>query len=643
VNLRITTSLQTKLILSLLTVVAVSGVGALMVGKAIIDKNIVNQAYESVGQTLEMYGEMYANRLYVKHRLLGTVASYPAFQRDVRSRKKLQVYRVVKELLEETTFDVLNVTDAEGRVLVRSKNYALSGDLVADDPYVRSVLAHDYPVYGFDVMDREQILRESPELAERAAIPIIPTDRSRDADRTVETRGMFLKVASPIRSNGVLVGVIYGALLLNNDSTFPDRAQTLVFGDQKIDGRDIGTATLFLDDVRISTNVRGKDGKRAFGTLVSREVYDKVFKKGDIWRNKAFVVDRWYIAAYKPVKDLEDKTIGIMYTGVDEAKFGKIQRNATISFVLMIFFSGAVSILLAVYLIHHFISPIGMLVGAAKKITAGQYSRVDIRTDDEMGYLSEMFNSMVDALEEKDRRLMEHVEKQIQQSEKLASLGRLSSGIAHEINNPLTGVLTYSGILMEALRGTEYEEDLKVIQEETLRCRDIVREILDFSRETTLEKEQANLNEIIRDLLGILEKHVAFQNVRVVQDLDPSLPNGLYDINQIKSVINNLAVNAADAMPDGGTITFHTRTSRDGKFAILRVSDTGVGIPEENLPKVFDPFFTTKETGKGTGLGLSVTYGIIKRHQGFIRITSKVGEGTTVDIRLPVRHQEDVS
>jgi len=640
-NLRIRTSLQTKLTLSLLTVMAITGIGALLVGKAVIAKYIIDQAHENVARTLEMFSDTYANRLHVKHRLLSTIAAYPEFQRRVEARDAEGIRSVIVALLEESNFDILNVTDAEGRVLVRAKNPGFSGDRVDGDAYVRAVLSRGEPVLGFDVMDREALLLEGGELAERAVVPVIPTDRSRVSSKSVETRGMFLKVAVPIRRGGRPVGAVYGALLLNNDASIPDRAKGLVFGDEKVDGKEIGTATLFLDDLRISTNVTDKDGRRATGTLVSRDVYRKVYEGGQIWRGKAFVVDRWYIAAYRPVHDLEGKTIGIIYTGILENKYDRIQRGAMLYFLAVLSFSGFVTILLASYLVHRFISPIRSLVEAAKLIASGSYAKVGVRTDDEMGYLARAFNNMVDGLVQRDRRLMEQMEKQIHQSEKLASLGRLSSGIAHEINNPLTGVLTYSGVLLEELEGTEYEGDLRVIQNETLRCRSIVREILDFARETRLEKVSANLNQIIGEVLGILEKHVAFHNVKMVRSLDPRLPDTWVDVNQIKSVINNLAVNAADAMPDGGTITFRTRLSADGRFMHFEVTDTGSGIREEDLAKVFDPFFTTKETGKGTGLGLSVTYGIVKRHHGSIRISSKVGQGTTVDIRLPLHPEED--
>ncbi|MGE5362448.1 MAG: cache domain-containing protein [Bacteroidales bacterium] len=635
-KVRLWASLQSRLLLSLLSIVAIAGVGIWFFGTAIIDKNIVSGAYERVDQNLAMYGELYANRLTIKYRLINTVASYPQFRSDVKNRNNDRIFRVVRELLSESTFDILNVTDETGRVLVRSKRPEASGDDARNDPYVSRVLAEGKPVFGFDVMDRAHLLVESPELADRAVVNIVPTDRARASERRQETRGMFLKAACPIRFDGQLVGVIYGALLLNHDTTIPDLARSLVFGDEKVDGRDIGTATLFLGDARIATNVRDAAGRRAIGTLVSEDVYRQVLEGGAEWRDKAFVVDRWYIAAYKPIRDIDQRIIGIIYTGVLQEKYDKIQQAELRTLALVLAICSLASVVLAWWLIHLIIKPVRALVDAAEDIRAGLRARVEIRSDDEMGHLGRAFNTMLDALEAKERQVAEQMEKQMEQSEKLASLGRLASGIAHEINNPLTGVLTYSDTLIEDLDGTEYVDDLRVIKAETIRCREIVRGVLDFARETTLERVRTNLNRVINDVLSILEKHVAFQNIRIVRHLEPGLPDIYADINQLKSVVNNLAVNSADAMQGNGPITFTTELSADGGSVVMRVKDAGHGISPENLSRVFDPFFTTKETGKGTGLGLSVTYGIVKRHNGDIRITSEVGKGTTVEVRLPL-------
>ena len=220
------------------------------------------------------------------------------------------------------------------------------------------------------------------------------------------------------------------------------------------------------------------------------------------------------------------------------------------------------------------------------------------------------------------------------QSEKLASLGRMASGIAHEINNPLTGVLAYSSVLKEGLEGSDSEEDVDVIIKETLRCRKIVRGLLDFARETSVEKTMACINDVIMETVSIIENHMTFQNVLIRLDLSDRIPATKIDKGQMRSVFNNLAENAAHAMPSGGDLVIASRLT-DDKNIVITVTDSGVGISEENIIKIFDPFFTTKEAGKGTGLGLAVIHGIIEQHHGTIEVSSTLGEGTVFTMVLP--------
>lgn len=229
------------------------------------------------------------------------------------------------------------------------------------------------------------------------------------------------------------------------------------------------------------------------------------------------------------------------------------------------------------------------------------------------------------------------------QSEKQASLGRMASGIAHEINNPLTGVLTYASLLLEDVKLSEHKNDLEIIVQETARCRKIVRGLLDFARESKPEKVSSNINTIITTSFDIIEKHIRSLGIKVVKDLSPDVPNSYMDINQMRSVINNLTENAIHAMPKGGTLEISTRYDRDNGTIRIVVKDTGSGIPEENLNKIFDPFFTTKSEGRGTGLGLAVTFGILQHHNGTISVKSCIGEGTTFTIALPKDYTENNS
>jgi len=229
---------------------------------------------------------------------------------------------------------------------------------------------------------------------------------------------------------------------------------------------------------------------------------------------------------------------------------------------------------------------------------------------------------------------------QLVSSEKMASLGKLAAGIAHEINNPLGGILIYSSLMMEDLPENDPRRgDLERIVQEAGRCKDIVKSLLEFARQTEPKKEPADINRAINDGLFFLVNQALFHNIEIVKKLDPFLPFVQGNSGQLKQVFVNIIVNAAEAMHGSGTLTIATTQSPDRKTVLIEFTDTGEGIPEENLTRIFEPFFTTKDVGKGTGLGLATSYGIIEEHGGKIRVRSKVGEGTTFTIELPVSPQ----
>ena len=237
-----------------------------------------------------------------------------------------------------------------------------------------------------------------------------------------------------------------------------------------------------------------------------------------------------------------------------------------------------------------------------------------------------------------EKRLQEtHL--QLVSSEKMASLGKLAAGIAHEINNPLGGILIYSSLMMEDLPEEDPRRgDLARIVQETGRCKEIVKSLLEFARQTEPKMEPTDINRAINDGLFFLVNQALFHNIQIVKKLDSFLPFVRGNASQLKQVFMNIIVNAAEAIHGNGTLTITTSPAPDRKTVYVEFTDTGEGIPEENFNRIFDPFFTTKEVGKGTGLGLATSYGIVEDHGGKISVKSKVGEGTTFTIELPI-HQ----
>jgi signal transduction histidine kinase len=228
--------------------------------------------------------------------------------------------------------------------------------------------------------------------------------------------------------------------------------------------------------------------------------------------------------------------------------------------------------------------------------------------------------------------------RQLIQSEKMAAIGLLAGGVAHEINNPLAGILALTQIrLKETPQDSQLAADLKKIEQLAYRCETIVQEILDFSRDAEREgKEPVDLNKMIEKSLHFVTLQSKECRVEIKKDLAPDLPPVRGNHNQLQQVFLNLMTNACHAMADGGRISLSTRYARDRGHAELQVADTGCGIPPEEMPRVFDPFFTTKRRGRGTGLGLSISYKIIEDHQGTIRVESRPGEGSVFTVSLPV-------
>ena len=221
------------------------------------------------------------------------------------------------------------------------------------------------------------------------------------------------------------------------------------------------------------------------------------------------------------------------------------------------------------------------------------------------------------------------------QTEKMSALGRMAAGIAHEINNPLAGILLFSSRLSKQVpEEGPLKEGLDVISRETVRCKSIIQELLEFSRDREPRKEVTNINNIIEKTLRILENEFKLQHIRVEKHLSVSMKETLLDENQIEQVFVNLLLNAVHAIDEKGVITITSKLDPDQNRIWVEIEDTGCGIPSKHISKIFEPFFSTNK--KGTGLGLAVSYGIIKNHGGDIRVFSKVGEGTSFIIEFPV-------
>ena len=344
---------------------------------------------------------------------------------------------------------------------------------------------------------------------------------------------------------------------------------------------------------------------------------------------------------------------------------GRIRSSGIAISVLSLGLVAAAAALLGVFVHRLVYVPVRDLESGAKRLSEGNLEQpIPVRSADEFGRLAESFNAMTAALRNSREELREWgrtleqkvaertealrlAQSEAARGEKLASVGLLAAGIAHELNNPLTGVLTFASLLRKkAPDGTPDAEDLDVVIRETKRCAAIIRRLLDFAREKAPEKNYADLNQLVTETARIVEKPANLQHIEIRLELDPALPAAWVDADLIRQVVMNMLVNAQQAIDGKGSITVRTRRAPQPRspapgaspvpMVEIAIVDTGCGIPEADLKRIFDPFFTTKGVGKGTGLGLSVSHGIIEAHGGTIEVASKVGEGTTFRVYLPL-------
>jgi signal transduction histidine kinase len=248
--------------------------------------------------------------------------------------------------------------------------------------------------------------------------------------------------------------------------------------------------------------------------------------------------------------------------------------------------------------------------------------------------LDEAFNNMARSLKDRDERLQKAFQR-ITVTERLASLGQMAAGVAHEINNPLGGILLYSNLVLEEMDPADQSrQNMEKIIYQTERCKKIVQSLLDFARTPSGDLSRLDVNHVILTSLNLVKDQSIFHGIEVKTELADGLPPVMGDLSRLEEVFLNLFINATDAMCGRGTLTIASRLSSTGVVKIA-ITDTGKGIDKAYLPHIFEPFFTTKDPGQGTGLGLSITYGIIQKHGGFIDVVSEPGTGTTFTITLP--------
>ncbi len=627
-------SLKVRLITSYLVVLAAGGLLTSLVGSWIVSGAIMREARRSAAHDLAT-----ARTLYEAwgDALLRDVASLAAAAD--RSSSELDRAR------ERAGIDVLVLVDATGAQRIPA-GHPTARPL---PPAVFSAVLAGRTSLSTEILAPEVLAALDSALAERSRLP------GSEAGGSVGEALVQLAVAPILGTDGEVAGALAGGRVWNRDHRLVDRVWELLYAAEAYGDRDAGRATIFLRDVRAATNVRDAAGERAIGTRVSPEVEAAVLEHGETRVDRAEAMGDWYIAAYEPLRSASGEIVGMLSVGVLESRWTAVRNRVILSF-FVIASLGFLGILFATWLsIRAITRPLDEMVEATRAIAAGRFDRaMSTRSPAEVSELASAFNTMLASLREMkedeaewahtlERKVRDRTDElvamqaRISQTERLASVGMLAAGVAHEINNPLGGILALAALTLEDLPPEgETRENLAEIVRQTERCRDIVKGLLQFSRQSEVQMEPTDVREVLAAALALVRKQALFFNVELTEEIPAVLPPVYADPAKLEQVFLNVLMNAGQAIDDRGSVRITARLEEDGEHVVVTFADTGKGIPRELLPHIFDPFFTTRAGGGGTGLGLAIAYGILADHRATISIDSEPGRGTTVTIRIPV-------
>ncbi len=600
---------------------------------------------------------------YLNH-LTGLAESYQ-FRSALESGNKLSVISQVNALKQKEKFSFLQVlpieqsTQKQADILNKRRN---SSSLLKALKGKANV--------GVEIYSSAELLQEDPELHQFVQLPLLETPRTRPSDRKKEDRAMVIRALYPVKdSRGEVVALLDGGVLLNGNFEFVDAIRDLAYAPKSLPEGSIGTVTVFLDDVRITTNVPLKEGERALGTRASDEVRTKVLDNGSTWIDRAFVVNDWYVSSYEPILDIDGYRVGMLYAGFLEKPFRDQLWNALAVLVLMFLSLMLLSAWMAIHGARKIFKPIEKMSEVVRATQEGGAKRVGlIDSKDELGTLSREFDDMLDQLQQRNEviqewadsledqvdartaelkqknqdlensiQLLRQTRQQLVVAEKLAALGELTAGVAHEINNPTAVMLGNLDIMVSELghAAAPVQKEIDLIIEQIYRIKDIINRLLQYAHPDVYSGyiSMIEVNSLVKDTLQLVN-HLRQQNtLQIKLDLKATK---VVEINpqELQQVLVNLLVNAIHALPEtDGEIIIKSRNWQK-KGVVISVKDNGRGIPEEHLKQIFNPFFSTKGQGEGTGLGLSISYGLVRRYGGNITAESELGKGSIFSIWL---------
>jgi signal transduction histidine kinase len=552
------------------------------------------------------------------------------------ARERADVGRLSALLVEykhRERLDFVELRDPAGYIVASSE-----GMVSGAGEALRSALPQRGVRASIELLTPEQLARIAPALAARVPVPIVATRNATPTERTQEDRAMVVLARAPVVGDDArLLGTVHAGVLLNRNLAFIDHINQIVYPEGSLPFGSQGTATLFLDDVRISTNVRlfadgsTADGSRAIGTRVSQRVRDEVLGGGATWLGRAFVVNDWYVSGYEPLVDGAGQRVGMLYVGYLERPFTWVKYGMLAAIGALLLAVMAAATLLSLRLARPIFAPLERMADTLRRVEGGaREARVGITGDpgsgDEIGQLAGHLDRLLDTIDAHTRELdakvqartreLADAQQQLVRSEKLAAIGQLTASIAHEVNNPIA-VIQGNLDLVRELLGADMQRvhhEFRLLDEQVERMRLIVTQLLQFARPADYAGyvEPVDTARVLDDCL-VLVGHLLAKTQIVLDRQFAATRRPTLNRQELQQVLVNLLVNAIDAMPDGGRLTLASRDVADDAVEIS-VTDTGTGLGPALLGELFKPFVTRKKDG--TGLGLWISRSIVERYGG---------------------------
>ena len=519
------------------------------------------------------------------------------------------------------------------------------------------------------VMEVAQLEALAPGLAERAHIRLVDSDGAVPSDRVTESRGLVLIAQARIENAaGATIGWLQGGVLLNRNLGVIDHINRIVYPDGALAFGSQGTATLFLDDVRISTNVRlfgDPQAERAVGTRVSAAVREAVLGRGETWLGRAFVVKDWYVSGYLPLADAGGRRVGMLYVGFLERPF-VVVKYAVLAGIGLLFF--VVMLLAAWWSLRsaaRIFRPLERMTETMQRVESGQAARVGpLQADGEIDRLGATLDHLLDTVDDKTRALqrwgeeldakvaertaaLQAAQQQLVRSERLATIGQLAASIAHEINNPIAVIQGNLDLLQMTLgeAAAPARDEIRLIDGQVERMRLIVAQLLQQARpnEYAGYAEALDPAEVLQASLVLVRHLLERAQVRLVLRASPgATPPVMINRQELQQVLINLIVNATQAMQEQGEAgparELDIAVRHEAGRVLLEVSDSGPGLSEAVRATLFQPFFTTRRDGNG--LGLWISRGLLERYGGELRAANRpegqdAARGAVFTIDLP--------